>query len=66
MANMEQDELTVRELLETAQAAPGVQDLIRLYSYYRILETTTEPMRRAMQIRSISSVSNGTYPVLSR
>jgi len=65
MADMERDEIAVQELVETAEAVPGVQDLIKLYSYYRSLETATEPMRRAMQTRSISSVSNGAYPALS-
>ena len=66
MADMEKEETALRELLKTAETAPGVQDLIKLYSYYRSVEAATEPMRRAMQARSISSVSNGSYPALSR
>jgi len=64
MIDMEPEDLNLQGLVKSAEAAPGVRELITLYSYYWSLEVATEPMRRTMRARSISSVSNGAYPAL--
>jgi hypothetical protein len=53
-------------LLQSASKAPGVLDVMALYSHYQKIESVAEPVRKAMQARSSSSVSNGSYPALTR
>ena len=68
MTDMKPKENTeiLAELIEAAEKAPGVQELMDLYSYYQSVEVEAEPARRAMQTHAISSVSNGAYPAFSR
>jgi hypothetical protein len=53
-------------LIEISSKTPGVQELMALYSYYRKIEDVAGPVRRALQARSYSTVSDGSYPSLAR